>query len=108
MPEGRSFPYKYIPRLGASLRISIGSPLPPEDFSVITPCEPYTSYKDLTRRDLGGWLSERRIRESIRKDGDVELQLQNIRSEVTAVMHRAVETLGRKVAGDLLGGEKCD
>src|SRR5262245_2133039 len=83
MPEGRSFPYNYIPRLGASLRISIGSPLSPKDFSAVILSRLRRNHRDLSRRDLGGWLSERRIRELIRKDGDIELELQSIRSEVT-------------------------
>lgn len=31
MPEGRPFPYKYIPRLGAQLSVSFGDPIPPEE-----------------------------------------------------------------------------
>ena len=31
MPEGRPFPWKYIPRLGVKLSVTFGEPLPPED-----------------------------------------------------------------------------
>lgn len=31
MPEGRAFPWKYLPRLGVKLSVTFGEPLPPED-----------------------------------------------------------------------------
>ena len=105
MPEGRSFPYKFIPRLGASLRISMGSPLSPEDFKAVIRSRFGGSSDDLFQEDIGGWLSERRIRNFIRKDRNIDLEMQKIRSEVTAVAHHAVEHLGRQVTGDLLGGD---
>jgi len=31
MPEGRPFPYKYLPRFGTQISVSFGDPIPLED-----------------------------------------------------------------------------
>jgi monolysocardiolipin acyltransferase len=77
MPEGRSFPYNYLPRLGKHLSVTFGDPVDP--------------------RELNKALEDLRTSESTNTD-----MVAKTRIEVTAVVHRAVETLGRSVSGDLL------
>lgn len=40
MPEGRAFPYKYLPRFGARLSVTFGEPIPPETLLAATACPP--------------------------------------------------------------------
>ncbi|KAJ7047688.1 acyltransferase-domain-containing protein [Mycena alexandri] len=73
MPEGRSFPYNYLPRSGKHLSVTFGAPLE---------------------------LAEL---EALRKSaGSTEAEIAQTRILVTDVAHDAVEALGRSVSGDLL------
>lgn len=40
MPEGRAFPYKYLPRFGAKLSVTFGDPIPPEMLLEAMSCQP--------------------------------------------------------------------
>jgi len=113
MPEGRQFPFKYFPRLGSNLSVTIGSPIPTDDFENILKSrldgQPTGFRWDYLGGDVLGPMSEARIRHLIRGegaafDGDIEHEVAVIRSNVTAVAHRAVEDLGRKVSGKFLRG----
>jgi len=112
MPEGRQVPFKFFPCPGSNLNITIGSPIPPEDFKDIL--RPRLDDGSTGIRVEGadgdglGSMSEARIRRLLRSggatcDGDIEHEVGVIRSNVTAVTHRAVEDLGRKVSGESLG-----
>lgn len=125
MPEGRAFPYKYLPRPGAELSVTFGNPIPPSTIRQgLYPSTPPRSTLNL--EDAGsrfvkegeepkGWLGEdlqrsletRKLelegetRNSIRP-GSVTEELPKIRSRVTSIVHDAVEDLGRSVSGRLL------
>jgi len=124
MPEGRRFPYKFLPRLGANVSITFGDPLPSENIKAalrtIMPKQSDTfvpSNTVETRQDriggerMLGWMGAEATRELSRKWNTVEQgtrrqgieeDIKHIRSEVTAVVQRAVEALGRQVSGDTL------
>ncbi|KAJ7755613.1 acyltransferase-domain-containing protein [Mycena maculata] len=73
MPEGRAFPYKYLPRPGKHLSVTFGEPL--------DPCE----------------------LEALRASaGTTDAEIAQTRIAITAAVHRAVEALGRSVSGPLL------
>ncbi|KAJ7122763.1 acyltransferase-domain-containing protein [Mycena epipterygia] len=73
MPEGRSFPYNYIPRPGKHLSVTFGEPLEPSELLALRT-----------------------------NTGHADPEIAQTRIAVTDVLHRAVEGLGRSVSGDLL------
>ncbi|KAG7096684.1 hypothetical protein E1B28_004098 [Marasmius oreades] len=75
MPEGRPFPYKFFPRLGTSLTVTFGKPLPPDAVASIVDCLP-AEEQDPTK------MLEREV---------------FIRTQVTSMIHDAVESLGRSL-----------
>lgn len=81
MPEGRSFPYKYLPRPGRRLSVTFGDPIP---FEIIE--------KALTN---GGRTEYQR---NLGRNDNIE----TIRAAVTAVIQEQVESLGRSVCGNSL------
>jgi len=114
MPEGRRFPYNYLPRLGTNLRITFGSPIPLEDFKHVLRSRldsgGPTFFEQGHVQTEGGWMSETRILDFARGKGvpldrGAQDKIEGIRSDVTSVAHRAVEALGRKVSGKLLAGD---
>ncbi|KAF9008798.1 acyltransferase-domain-containing protein [Cyathus striatus] len=90
MPEGRSFHYKYLPRMGAQLSITFGDPIPP-----------HTLLDALSRikRDVMDSGNDAPI-DSWPADSAVHKP--RIRKQVTALVQRSVEALGRSVSGDRL------
>ena len=99
MPEGRTFPYNFVPRLGARLSVTFGEPIRFEDITAalgrLTAAPP-----DAFRGEAGGGSNFA----APSADGPVDTEWQRLaRSEVTAVIQRAVEALGRTVSGDMLG-----
>lgn len=108
MPEGRPFPYKFFPRRGVALSVTFGSPIPQsslktarrihEELPLIENEDalPLTGEREAHERDSGmrskeGWLGG--------SVGNREREEEaRIRSAVTAVVHREVEALGRRVA----------
>ncbi|KAF8260052.1 hypothetical protein EI94DRAFT_1612614 [Lactarius quietus] len=88
MPEGRHAPWKYLPRPGARLSVTFGTPIPPVAVLGVL--------GTTTRNGVGS--GEAVVTEiGRRKDREVRIAL-------TEVVQRAVETLGRQVSGDLLTG----
>ncbi|KAE9405925.1 hypothetical protein BT96DRAFT_811564 [Gymnopus androsaceus JB14] len=79
MPEGRAFPFKYFPRLGARLSVTFGEALP---FEHIRDQISYEKHLDQTQIELDA----------------------RIRTEITAAVHEAILNLGRSVSGPLLAG----
>jgi monolysocardiolipin acyltransferase len=73
MPEGRSFPYNYLPRPGKHLSVTFGEPLDPRELEALRASAGYT-----------------------------DTEIAQTRIAVTAAVHRAVEALGRSVSGNLL------
>lgn len=124
MPENRSFPWKYFPRLGVKLSVTFGDPLSPRDIqAALRPaqqqCNPalslshnITSQKTRSADELGevkllgvNHAEKLNERETVGMALAEELTKQKIdrdRSTVTAVVQRAVEAVGRKVLADAL------
>ncbi|KAJ7499244.1 acyltransferase-domain-containing protein [Mycena latifolia] len=73
MPEGRSFPYNYLPRPGKHLSVTFGEPLDPRELEALRATA-----------------------------GHTDAEIAQTRIAVTAAVHRAVEALGRSVSGNLL------
>ena len=122
MPEGRSFPWNYIPKLGCKLSITFGGPLLPEEIKaalhVIGQEEsiprnnwhsPVTrlSHTNPAIDNLCGADRIERVsegaKESISCEREEKMKIEHVRSMVTAVIQRGVEALGRRVQGDSLG-----
>ncbi|KAF5393658.1 hypothetical protein D9757_000297 [Collybiopsis confluens] len=80
MPEGRVFPFKYFPRIGARLSITFGDPLP----------------SDKIRSIQDRILSQRRPEQT-----QIEIDA-TIRTEITSAVHEAIFKLGNIVSGPSL------
>ncbi|KJA24599.1 hypothetical protein HYPSUDRAFT_38656 [Hypholoma sublateritium FD-334 SS-4] len=79
MPVGRPFPYNYFPRPGGHLTITFGEPV--------------------SRNEISQALND------FRNDGLYTAEhVSEVRRNVTSILHRGVESLGRSVSGPLLGG----
>jgi monolysocardiolipin acyltransferase len=103
MPEGRAFPYKYLPKLRVNLSVTFGNPYPAEDIL----CALQAKSGPRLQPEYGtGWLTSALPRE-LHSDAIDELpkspDLDKIRSELTAIIQRGVEDLGRRVSGNTLG-----
>ena len=91
MPEGRHAPWKYLPRPGAHLSVTFGTPMSPA----------------VVRAALGGTATS--TCEEVVPGAAAEAEVQRsrdreVRIAVTEVVQRAVEALGRQVSGNLLTG----
>ncbi|KAJ7873300.1 acyltransferase-domain-containing protein [Mycena olivaceomarginata] len=75
MPEGRSFPYKYLPRPGTHLSVTFGAPLDLRELEALR--------MTTTAHNTDEEIAQTRI-------------------QITSTLHRAVEALGRSISGDLL------
>ena len=82
MPEGRPFPYKYMPRFGAHISITFGDPLDTNDI-----------------QDTLGFVHK--IKPPQAGDNPAT-ELDDVRSEITEIIRTAVLVLGRKVSGPTL------
>jgi monolysocardiolipin acyltransferase len=128
MPEHRSFPYKYLPKMGIQLGVTFGHPIPPDEIMVAlhalrrVKCSSSPSgVAENSLRHSGppsrselcndlrvrGWMESAIVQaggDFLEREGAGQCaQMDKIRSEVTAIIQRAVEDLGRKVSGDTLG-----
>ncbi|KDR83457.1 hypothetical protein GALMADRAFT_109958 [Galerina marginata CBS 339.88] len=86
MPEGRAFPYKYLPRIGARLTVTFGEPVPAHEL----------------KKALSLKKPPRRNGTTKARSGVEQVIAPSVRKEVTAVIHRHVEGLGRSISGKLL------
>ena len=108
MPEGRRFPYKFFPRLGVSLGVTFGDPIPldvikagllplhldgPKVHSADSVAD---EIRDVEERSWSPNMNGTNCAEN------VDLERDRIRSNVTALVQRAVEALGREVSGSML------
>ncbi|KAF8974690.1 acyltransferase-domain-containing protein [Flammula alnicola] len=118
MPEGRSFPYNYFPRIGARLSVTFGDPIPADeilealDVSRTDPDVDDSEDVPDTPDQLKGWLGDQATKKHdatgrVCNDED-HLYASLIRQKVTAILHHDVEALGRSVSGNLLGGTPRD
>jgi monolysocardiolipin acyltransferase len=88
MPEGRQAPWKYLPRPGARLSVTFGTPVPPS----------------AVRGALGIATREEVVS---RVTAEVDMRQSKDRAAriaITEVLQHAVEALGRQVSGDRLTG----
>jgi monolysocardiolipin acyltransferase len=115
MPEGRVFPYKYLPRPGAQLSVTFGEPIPDADIrkaldmighdvqlsgwgSVTSEPQDYPSRQsDQILRQLNQHQHQPRA-PTLQPSSDT----MKVREEITRIIHDAVESLGRSVSGDSL------
>ncbi|KAJ3734422.1 acyltransferase-domain-containing protein [Lentinula guzmanii] len=80
MPEGRAFPFKYFPRIGARLSVTFGGPLPLDHIQSI----------------------QNRV-SSGRQPEETQIELDaRMRTEITTAVHQAILDLGRRVSGPSL------
>ncbi len=114
MPEGRPFPYKYIPRMGARLTVSFGQPISAEEIKQsISVSEHHldvdpTAIVDGTEK-LAGWLgreAKQKHREGSARPFDEKKYTSVIRQRLTAIIQRDVEALGRSISGDSLWSKR--
>jgi len=124
MPEGRSFPWKFLPRFGADLSVSFGAPIRTEELEEVLRASveqsratgtlaiaPGDHVRPLDVRDeVSGadttkerWMGEV-IADAVDKphpEGDPQHEkadrIARVRSAVTALLHRYVEALGKEV-----------
>ncbi|KAG8218352.1 acyltransferase-domain-containing protein, partial [Butyriboletus roseoflavus] len=89
VPEHRPFPHKYLPKMGIQLGVIYGDPIPPD--KIIAALNAIRWMEDAIIQAGGDPIEER---EGIGRC----TQMDEIRSEVTAIIQRAVEDLGRKVS----------
>lgn len=104
MPEGRTFPYKYFPRPGTRLSVTFGNPLISEINKALrdshTPPSRRPSLRDdeqeKKRTEASPEQNNQRL-DDVRNLRDVE-----IRTEITALVQKAVESLGRSMYEDTI------
>ncbi|KAI9574989.1 acyltransferase-domain-containing protein [Boletus coccyginus] len=119
MPEHRPFPYKYLPKMGVQLGVTFGDPIPPDKIMVALnalrrpKCTSlFPDVIDTLNRSglcnalhVRGWLEGAHVQAGgsplVEREGAGPRA--QIRSEVTAIIQRAVEDLGRTVSGHTLG-----
>ena len=110
MPEGRPFPYKYLPRIGARLSITFGDPVPAYELLDALNVSKTDSDVDLASAVLGdskgltGWMGEvanLKQAPTILHEQDSPYNLL-VRHKLTGIIHRDVQALGRSISGPLL------
>lgn len=88
MPEGRPFPYKYMPRFGTHISITFGDPLDTSDIQEAL-------------RMVHKIKSRPQAEDPVLKS-ESETELDNVRSDITEMIRTAVLVLGKKVSGPTL------
>ena len=81
MPEGRPFPYNYLPRIGARLGVTFGNPIAENELL------------EALRSSASQSIASREPRAPIGPSAD-DPSTALIRQRVTAIIHREVERLG--------------
>jgi monolysocardiolipin acyltransferase len=106
MPEGRRFPFKYMPRFGAPLSVTFGDPIPPEN--IIGALQHRTVLPANTSGTASSWVSQPNRPSTVKRELGNDEESEDIRIEITEVVQRAVEELGRNVSGQTLGGKVAE
>ena len=133
MPEGRSFPWKYLPRRAVPISVTFGEPLShgeiqnalasmtskcttEKDTATVVPSQPsemetklcsidldrYDPAQEENSREIAsrGWLGNIfDLKYGYSTEEPRGLQTARIRSQITAVIQKEVEKLGRSVLG---------
>ncbi|PPR02492.1 hypothetical protein CVT24_002041 [Panaeolus cyanescens] len=111
MPEGRPFPYKYLPHMGVDLSVTFGEPIDPELLkrALLIPRDPAPStiHNLGLEPTLGGSTTQEHL-EGWSKNLDPlhdedALRTSLIRQQLTSIVHDHVQKLGYSVSGPLLG-----
>jgi monolysocardiolipin acyltransferase len=113
MPEGRPFPYKFLPRRGVSLSVTFGKPINEAEIKEALksklPLKEHESLSPLSGKRIAdeqqsgsdtasGWLGNTLTGSNEDLEGAHQAsQIARIRSTVTALLHKEVESLGRQV-----------
>lgn len=122
MPEGRPFPYKYLPKLGAKLSITFGKPVPATDIQDVLAAlvrerripdvppstsggrgDPAREQEEQHSASVAeaGWLGDAvfppGVYHGAQHTTPSAMEVARVRSAVTAVIQREVEALGREV-----------
>jgi monolysocardiolipin acyltransferase len=79
MPEGRPFPYNYLPRIGAHLGVTFGTPIAENELLEVLRSNSSQSITSHGRRAIGPSADDP--------------STASIRQRVTAIIHREVERL---------------
>ncbi len=120
MPEGRPFPYNFIPRFGAKLSVTFGTPIPADVIRQSLEIPPSTIDSGIDSKfvkegeEPKGWLGEELQRTLVRRHHKEDLantartaeELSKVRARVTSIIHDAVENLGYSVSGRLLNSSR--
>lgn len=117
MPEGRPFPYNYLPKLGVDLSVTFGNPIPADEIKAALTVlgadrQGGIPPRGLEKERMGGWIGEKVAHEMPHNMNEEEtikwkqLQTMKVRIEVTSIVHQAIEALGRSVSGNLLSGTR--
>jgi len=96
MPEGRSFPYKYMPRLGTHISITFGDPLDTDDTQ-----EAFRLARKIMKKNSWSKAGETTVGYGNPVFGS-GVELDSVRSNITEVIRHAVLALGKKVSGPTL------
>lgn len=103
MPEGRPFPLKFLPKLGVKLGVAFGDPIPPARIVALLDTMPNNRGNQAPRTHSYTEEPCRYERSLVNDEAIVQKrEMDHIRSEVTAIIQRAVEDLGRKLSGNRL------
>lgn len=103
MPEGRPFPSKYLPKLGVKLGVAFGDPIPPARIVALLDTMPNNRGNQAPRTHSYTEEPCRYERSLVNDEAIVQKrEMDHIRSEVTVIIQRAVEDLGRKLSGNRL------
>ena len=101
MPEGRPFPYKYLPRIGAHISITFGDPVPTYELLDALNISKTDSDVDLVPKGLTGWIGNVEQGPTNPHEQDSHYNVL-VRQKLTAIIHRDVQALGQSISGPLL------
>jgi monolysocardiolipin acyltransferase len=101
MPEGRPFPYKYLPRIGAHLSIAFGDPVPTHELLDALNISKTDSDVDLASKGLTGWMGDVEQGPTTPHEQESPYNVL-VRQKLTTIVHRDVQALGRSISGPLL------
>jgi len=102
MPEGRRAPWKFLPRQGARLSVTFGTPLSP----AVVRATMASASASASGTAPAPWCddgegSEQSTGMPVKMDAEAEVK---VRIALTELMQHAVEALGRQESGDSLTG----
>jgi len=97
MPAERPFPHNYIPKLGKHLSVTFGDPILTQKIENMLHVQNHSG----NNMQTAGWLGDE-ARQMASHNTGPSLDPAVLRSNITAVIQREVEALGRSVSGNSL------